>query len=491
MMQTRQIARPAGGGPGAALPAPAAAQAGNQARLRRLAASPEPAVRLGPSAAPSETAADQAAEALLAGRRANLAPAAGAEEGPVASEGVLQALAGMGPGAALPDATRTAYERRLGRSLADVRVHSDAAADRAARSVSAEAFALGPDIAFAAGRYQPRTRQGQALLAHELAHVAQAPAGATLRRKDHYTPAERAEMTSGKVVAQQADKDMAKTRGFEPGDIVFRKGSTILSKLIGEPMTHGGIYLGEGLIHDVVAMGNRNVRVTNFYDTTKGEAADGAAFKVLRFKGPEKDLVLGRLLGNIARRDFDMPTGPVPFNLFSSANDYKTATCLEYAHAQFLYAIRQLAADPGVPADKRDAIRKAYFKAGAARPSALIKPKTQRLIGNTVEPSMGAGLGGGMGGAVVPQRSLSALAQEGGLVAAANAMATDADTTRMMGVSESTYRQVYAFDNSTLSGMIKNALFGGMLYDETALDTYTYQSFKDATAYFEDKTPTP
>jgi hypothetical protein len=62
--------------------------------------------------------------------------------------------------------TRTRMERRLGHDFSSVRVHATGAKDAAA-------FAVGEDLTFAPGRYAPGTPQGDALLAHELAHVVQ------------------------------------------------------------------------------------------------------------------------------------------------------------------------------------------------------------------------------------------------------------------------------------------------------------------------------
>ncbi len=77
------------------------------------------------------------------------------------------------PGRALDADVRTAMESKLGHSFADVRIHADAQAADAARSIGADAFAVGTHIIFAEGRYAPGTWRGRALLAHELAHVAQ------------------------------------------------------------------------------------------------------------------------------------------------------------------------------------------------------------------------------------------------------------------------------------------------------------------------------
>lgn len=61
----------------------------------------------------------------------------------------------------------------LGRDFSDVRVHTGAEGASTATAAGARALTIGRDIAFAAGQYQPGSLVGDALLAHELAHVAQ------------------------------------------------------------------------------------------------------------------------------------------------------------------------------------------------------------------------------------------------------------------------------------------------------------------------------
>lgn len=76
-------------------------------------------------------------------------------------------------GNALTSETRQFFEPRLGHSFANVRVHSDNSANESARSLGARAYTSGKHIFLAAGEYQPSTREGRQLLAHELAHVVQ------------------------------------------------------------------------------------------------------------------------------------------------------------------------------------------------------------------------------------------------------------------------------------------------------------------------------
>jgi len=73
--------------------------------------------------------------------------------------------------------TRSFMESRFDRDFSRVRVHADSQAAESARAVNARAYTVGNDIAFAAGRYAPQTRDGMKLLAHELTHTVQQNSG--------------------------------------------------------------------------------------------------------------------------------------------------------------------------------------------------------------------------------------------------------------------------------------------------------------------------
>jgi hypothetical protein len=81
------------------------------------------------------------------------------------------------PGQPLDAATRAFMEPRFGHDFSQVRVHADAKAAESARAVHARAYAVGPDVIFAAGQYVPATQSGRQLLAHELAHTVQQSRG--------------------------------------------------------------------------------------------------------------------------------------------------------------------------------------------------------------------------------------------------------------------------------------------------------------------------
>lgn len=76
-------------------------------------------------------------------------------------------------GEALDTETRATMESRFGHNFSNVRVHTDGAAAESAREIRADAYTVGDDVVFGAGKYIPGTPQGQFLIAHELAHVVQ------------------------------------------------------------------------------------------------------------------------------------------------------------------------------------------------------------------------------------------------------------------------------------------------------------------------------
>lgn len=126
---------------------------------------------------PLERAADTAAG------QAQQAPAA-AYRGP-ASQGnstvprIVGEVLGSS-GTPLDTGTRSVMESAFGHDFSRVRIHTDQRAASSARAVGALAYTAGPNVVFAAGQYAPSESQGRHLLAHELAHVVQQPAGHTV-----------------------------------------------------------------------------------------------------------------------------------------------------------------------------------------------------------------------------------------------------------------------------------------------------------------------
>lgn len=78
-----------------------------------------------------------------------------------------------GLGSSLPADVQTQLETGLNTPLADVRVHTDEKADELSRNLQAKAFTTDSDIFFRKGEYNPASRSGVQLLAHEATHVRQ------------------------------------------------------------------------------------------------------------------------------------------------------------------------------------------------------------------------------------------------------------------------------------------------------------------------------
>lgn len=138
----------------------------------------EQALRTPVTPAP-ESAAEGGSPAASTGARVRREAAAGATGAPPTGSAPLPAAGGS----ALPEQVRATFEPRFGHDFSRVRVHADAGAALAAEAMEARAFSVGQNIVFAAGQYAPHTDDGQQLLAHELAHVAQSRGeGGTIHR---------------------------------------------------------------------------------------------------------------------------------------------------------------------------------------------------------------------------------------------------------------------------------------------------------------------
>ena len=112
---------------------------------------------------------------------------AGNEEGQTVNDGIESQVNSLsGGGQLLPQSVRAYFEPRFGHDFSGVRVHTGSEAAKVARSINAQAFTVGRNVAFDAGQYSPESASGQRLLAHELTHVVQQGGAASM---DHGNPA--------------------------------------------------------------------------------------------------------------------------------------------------------------------------------------------------------------------------------------------------------------------------------------------------------------
>ncbi len=95
--------------------------------------------------------------------------------GPAAASASLeQQLVGQrGGGQGLSPEVQQGMEQSIGADFSRVRVHTDSSAVQMNQELNARAFTNGSDIYFNSGQYQPESKGGQHLLAHELTHVVQ------------------------------------------------------------------------------------------------------------------------------------------------------------------------------------------------------------------------------------------------------------------------------------------------------------------------------
>jgi Domain of unknown function (DUF4157) len=110
-------------------------------------------------------------------------PQAASGEAPASVHEVLRS-----PGQPLDPATRAYFEPRFGRDFSDVRVHTGAVAGQSARGVNANAYTVGHNVVFGARLFEPRTREGRRLIAHELTHVVQQAHGILMVQRTPVEP---------------------------------------------------------------------------------------------------------------------------------------------------------------------------------------------------------------------------------------------------------------------------------------------------------------
>ncbi|WP_257236722.1 eCIS core domain-containing protein [Nostoc sp. 'Peltigera malacea cyanobiont' DB3992] len=91
-----------------------------------------------------------------------------------------------GGGQPLDAGLQQSMGQAMGADFSGVRVHTDTQSNQLNQSIQAKAFTTGQDVFFRQGKYQPGSRGGQELIAHELTHVVQQNGGTVQRSLFHY-----------------------------------------------------------------------------------------------------------------------------------------------------------------------------------------------------------------------------------------------------------------------------------------------------------------
>jgi len=98
--------------------------------------------------------------------------AAGQSAG-AAPPGISQKIQNAGVGSRLPESVNSEMSQKIGADFSDVNIHTGPEASLLNQSLGARAFTHGADVFFNSGEYNPGSKEGKRLLAHELTHVVQ------------------------------------------------------------------------------------------------------------------------------------------------------------------------------------------------------------------------------------------------------------------------------------------------------------------------------
>lgn len=225
----------------------------DQPKVHRRASGP---AKQGPETVPRTQSSTPSSERSSAAKQINRSLKAWRD---ASGGGAATAAIPSGGGNPLAGGLRQSMEKKLGAGLSDVNVHTGGASASAAKDLNARAFTTGTDVHFGAGEFNPGTKEGKKLIAHELTHVVQAKrsgisrsedegkqdesaeegaaprgevGGEQLEVSDPDEPAEKeADEVSEKVTEDEPDGDAAETKEQSPE--VAPKSISIAAKLKG------------------------------------------------------------------------------------------------------------------------------------------------------------------------------------------------------------------------------------------------------------------
>jgi hypothetical protein len=131
-------------------------------------------------------------------------------------------------GSTLDSSTRQFFEIMLGHDFSNVQIHSNALAEESAREVDANAYTVGQHIVFNKGRYEPNTREGRRLIAHELTHVMQQSGLDTISNRHQDERVARAELSNPLQVSKpltriSSDQIAINERELQQGESTGRR----------------------------------------------------------------------------------------------------------------------------------------------------------------------------------------------------------------------------------------------------------------------------
>lgn len=139
----------------------------------RLGSTSEPGQSASPRVPGKETLSSQVQGPSYLARAVPETSTSYNEQEKASSAAVAVNLARQSTGAPLPFGLQEKFEASTGADLSGVRVHTGHPSAQATSAVNARAYATGNDIHFAPGEYNPQSKEGQRLIAHEVAHTVQ------------------------------------------------------------------------------------------------------------------------------------------------------------------------------------------------------------------------------------------------------------------------------------------------------------------------------
>lgn len=145
-----------------------------------------------------------------------------------------------GKGAPMEASSRSTMENAFGADFKNVNIHQDKASADLNKSLNAKAFTHGNDIFFGENNYQPSSKEGQTLLAHELTHTIHQ--GAAIQKKTNKssessedklqrTPEERIQKVPCPVVnipgEQPAEGQQEPEEEEQPAEVEAEEGASV------------------------------------------------------------------------------------------------------------------------------------------------------------------------------------------------------------------------------------------------------------------------
>ncbi len=158
----------------------------------------------------------------------------GLKGGTVTPEFETQLQQAKSGGQPLQPELQTKMGAAMGADFSGVKVHTDAQSDQLNKSIQAKAFTTGQDVFFKQGEYNPSSRVGQQLIAHELTHVVQQN-GSEIKQQSSTNSSVQAKTLSNEsqILRKQGDQN---TSQYKTGQSLIQKAPIQTMQTIGQPV---------------------------------------------------------------------------------------------------------------------------------------------------------------------------------------------------------------------------------------------------------------